>query len=77
VVFFVLVQESPAISSLSPEVNISVEVNTNPFLDLLLFRRSLHEDVVPTNVVLRTPSPLLLVKKMKIVVKILNIYYFL
>jgi hypothetical protein len=42
--FTLLVPESPSLSPAPPaEVHISVQTDTNPFLDLLLLRRSLDK----------------------------------
>jgi hypothetical protein len=64
--FTILVLDSPAVSlAPSPEVDVSVEADTNPFLDSVFLRRSFYEDVVVTNVVLRTLSSPLVRKKDK------------
>jgi hypothetical protein len=61
-----------------PEVDVSVEVDQNPFLPSPLLRSSVHEEVVADNVVSRTTSPPLVKRKKDIKErKKLNINYFL
>jgi hypothetical protein len=62
----VLISELAAVSfAPHPEVDVSVKVDTNRFLNMHLLRRSVHEDVVGSNVVSRTPSHSLVQKKDK------------